>query len=70
MENQCIIHSPDQNIPVLVTEPTIEAGSDISEFDVIENIGGGEIIASSHRFKAYKTGDGSIIHIKRSKYLF
>lgn len=61
-------HSPDQNVPVLVTERPVEQGVPISEFNVIETMGGGDLDRTTARFKCYRMSDGTVIHIKRSKY--
>jgi hypothetical protein len=61
-------HSPDHNVPAIVTEPAPVAPSDETEFDVVEILGGGRVEASVGRFKCYRMADGSVIHMKRSKF--
>lgn len=61
-------HSPDHNLPAIVAEPATVAPSDETEFDVVEILGGGKVEASVGRFKCYRMTDGSIIHVKRSKF--
>lgn len=61
-------HSPDKEAPVIVTEGTPEKGVPITEYDVVEMLGGGEVDSITGRFKYYRMEDGSVLHMKRSKY--
>lgn len=68
MNEQPEYHSPDKNIPIIVTDPGEEGNLQQTEYDIVERLGGGKLEASSGRFKCYKLNDGQIIHIKRSKF--
>jgi hypothetical protein len=68
VNGQTEYHSPDRNAPVIVTEPMAEIGVPITEYDVVEILGGGDLEMGAGRFKCYRMGDGSAIYIKRSKY--
>ncbi len=61
-------HSPDKHAPVLVTDATPEKGVPITEYDVVEILGGGELNTLPGRFKYYIMEDGSTLFMKRSKY--
>ena len=60
--------SPDHHTPVLVTEQPVDSSIGISEYQIIEVLGGGELFSDSGRFKCYSLSNGNRIHIKRSKY--
>lgn len=59
-------YSPDRNVPVATfeSEVTIQEGSVV--FDVIEQLGGGEVINS--RTKCYRLSDGRVIAVKYSRF--
>lgn len=61
-------YSPDHHAPSIVTEPDEKIISSLSDFNIIEILGGGQLEASAKRFKCYRLEDNSIVHIKRSKY--
>ena len=60
--------SPDQHQPTLETEAASEKSAAISEYDLLEELGGGELVAAERRFKVYELEDQNRIYIKRSKY--
>lgn len=68
VNDQVEYHSPDIDAPVLSTEPLQEPATTLTEYEVVELLGGGEHQVSEGRFKIYQMQDGSIVHIKRSKY--
>lgn len=43
-------HSPDYKVPIISTEPSTDIGVEISEFSVIESLGGGDLFTSENRF--------------------
>ncbi|MGD8451410.1 MAG: hypothetical protein PVJ57_06285 [Phycisphaerae bacterium] len=61
-------HSPDRNLPTFATEPDTSTGNEVTEYGVIELLGGGELAGEVGRFKCYRLADGSVIHMKKSKY--
>ena len=61
-------HSPDRNVPILATESTDENSAPETDYDVVELLGGGQLETTHRRFKCFRLNDGTIIHIKRSKY--
>ena len=61
-------HSPDRNLPAIVSEPEDSGARGATEYQVIEMLGGGELAGQTGRFKCYRLTDGSIIHVKKSKY--
>lgn len=68
VNEQTAYHSPDQQMPALDTEPSVDIGVEISEYDVVEEMGGGELHDTQGRFNVYKLREGTRIHIKRSKF--
>lgn len=68
MDGRPEYHSPDRNLPAIVSEPdeaSVRAGT---EYEVIEMLGGGELVGETGRFRCYRVNDGSVIHVKKSKY--
>ena len=61
-------HSPDQYSPSVETEASMGRGVEISEYDVLKQLGGGDIYRTEGRFKVYQLESGKRIHIKRSKF--
>ncbi len=61
-------HSPDRNLPAIVSEPDEAPVRVGTEYDVIEMLGGGELAGDTGRFKCYRLNDGLVIHVKTSKY--
>lgn len=61
-------HSPDRNVPIIESEPEEQTGT-ASDFEVVEILGGGELLTDSpRRFRCYRLTTGEVIHIKRSKF--
>jgi hypothetical protein len=60
--------SPDNHLPRIVAEATPSSSSAAGEYDVVELLGGGDLTGTAGRFKSYRMRDGSVLHIKRSKY--
>jgi len=62
-------YSPDHNVPIITTEPVEISESQNADNDVIELLGGGELVVAKRRFKAYRLkSDGSLVTVKYSKY--
>ena len=61
-------YSPDSNLPVIITDKLEKQGLTLAEFEVIEELGGGEVEIIEGRYKFYKLPDGDKLHIKRSKF--
>lgn len=61
-------YSPDRHIPVITTEPSDDVEVGNSDFEIVELLGGGVLETSNRRFKCYRLTDGSLVHIKRSKF--
>ncbi len=61
-------YSPDRNIPIVETEREETGVAGETDYELVELLGGGELEGSVRRFRCYKLADGSIIHMKRSKY--
>lgn len=68
VNDQIEYHSPDKRAPVLTTEASSEKGIPITEYDVVEALGGGELHKGEGRFKFYEMESGEVIHVKRSKF--
>ena len=60
-------YSPDQKAPAIEAEPDDASRSSLSEFEVLELLGGGSLKDSIRRFKCYELADSSVVNIKRSK---
>lgn len=61
-------YSPDQSAPVISAAPNESATKGAQDFDVVEQLGGGTPILGERGTKCYKLTDGTVIHVKRSKY--
>ncbi len=59
-------YSPDHNAPAIVTVPEQSSPSGSSIFDVIEQLGGGDLI--SPRLKCYRLSDGRVVKVQYSKF--
>jgi hypothetical protein len=68
VNDQVEYHSPDKRAPVLTTEASSEKWIPITEYDVVEALGGGEVRKGKGRFKYYEMESGEVIHVKRSKF--
>ena len=60
--------SPDMNAPILQTQPVTTPSQRPSDLDILDLLGGATLQASEHKFKCYRTSDGSVVHIKHSRY--
>jgi hypothetical protein len=60
--------SPDQSSPIISTEPDVEQGVRIKDFEIVNLLGGGQLENSTGKRKIYQIQDGSMILVKRSKY--
>jgi hypothetical protein len=61
-------YSPDEAIPVITTSPEDKIIPGTHDFDVVEQLGGGTVVAGEGRTKCYDLGDGRVVHVKRSKF--
>ncbi len=59
-------YCPEVKVPVITSEPR-EGGPSL-EYDIIGQLGGGTLEASVRTFKCYSLTDGSVVHIKKSRY--
>jgi hypothetical protein len=59
-------YSPDHNAPAVVTTPEQTRSTGSAVFDVVEQLGGGELINS--RLKCYRLNDGREIKVQYSKF--
>jgi hypothetical protein len=70
VNGQLEYYSPDQAAPVLRTEPEEQRIADRQDYDVIEQLGGGSLLAGvgGAKFRVFQLNDGRIVNIKRSKF--
>ena len=68
VNGKCEYYSPDQNAPIIETEPGETGGLASSEYEIIDLLGGEKVETSTPDFKCYRLQDGTIIYAKRSKY--
>ena len=68
VNGQAEYHSPDRNVPVLVTDTSDNDVTPDTEYNIIEMLGGGKLETTHRRFKCYRFSDGTVIHVKRSKF--
>ncbi len=61
-------YSPDKNAPAIATDREGTTTSGDSDLRIVELLGGGESVSTAGRFKCYRLNDGTIIHIKRSRF--
>jgi hypothetical protein len=61
-------YSPDREVPAVTTSPETLAPSGSQAYNVVEQLGGGKLLAGQGRFVCYELGDGRIIHVKYSKF--
>ncbi len=59
-------YSPDHR-PVIDTEPAADLDAGPAMLQTLEQLGGGQLLDTTRRFKCYQTTDGHIVHIKYSK---
>lgn len=60
-------YSPDTKAPAIETEAGDQEDDEVTDYDIVEQLGGGAIQATIRRYKSYRLNDGTIIHIKRSR---
>ena len=65
VNGQAEYYSPDKNQPAVVTDPEVSRREGSTDFDVIEELGGGDVVNS--RNKCYQLQDGRIIKVQYSK---
>lgn len=68
INDQVEYYSDDYNQPTLTTEPMENVASTSSDYEIVAQLGGGELAASKSKFKCYRINDGSVINIKRSVF--
>ena len=59
-------YSPDHNAPAIVTLPDETSSTGSTVFDVVEQLGGGELINS--RLKCYRLNDDRVVKVQYSKF--
>ncbi len=59
-------YSPDTQTPAIVTAPQEATGEGVSFFDVIQQLGNGEVVDG--RLKCFKLNDGRIVKLQYSKF--
>ncbi|MFH1300940.1 MAG: hypothetical protein ABIK07_07735 [Planctomycetota bacterium] len=65
VNDQVEYYSPDKSQPAIVTDPEPSRSEGSTNYDVIEELGGGEVINS--RNKCFKLHDGRIVKVQFSK---
>jgi hypothetical protein len=58
-------YSPDKNAPVIATAPEASSQAGSAGFDVIDQMGGGEVV--DNRIRCYRLRDGRVIKLAYSK---
>lgn len=59
-------YSPDKNLPAIVFEPEAQRQQGSVVFDVVEELGGGEVVSS--RNNCFRLKDGKVIKVQYSKF--
>lgn len=65
VNGQAEYYSPDKNLPAVTFDPVGEKQEGSTVFDVIEQLGGGEVVSS--RSKCYRLPDGRVVKVQYSK---
>lgn len=61
-------YSPDRTTPAITTLPTDRAAKGTQDYDVLGQLGGGQLLSTNSRVRCYRLQDGRVVHIRRSKY--